>query len=167
VAGSTCREETASFAQDDDPSEPGGLLGVRSYKEEWPRLDGLRVLVVEDNDDMRELFVEIFTRQGATVLGVPSGLSALTVIPTFEPDVIVTDIWMSQINGFDLIKAIRSRTEALWSTTPAIAVTALAEPEEVERTREAGFQDYLKKPVDPVVLLERVLRLSRSRVAVR
>ena len=128
----------------------------------WPRLDAIRVLLVDDDLDARELFTEVLASQGAQVVTADAGQEALDAFRAFAPDVIVSDLRMPGMDGFELIRRIRSGGTARGATTPAVAVTVLVDPEDVVRAMEAGFQKHVRKPVDPPVLLETVLQLCRG-----
>jgi CheY-like chemotaxis protein len=115
-------------------------------------LKGVAVLVVDDNDDSRELLRTAIREYGARVHAVQSTDEALRVMEEgrFKPDVLVSDIGLPGIDGFELIRRIRAQgtTRAL----PAIAVTAYADPEDRIRALIAGYQTHLPKPVDLAVL---------------
>jgi CheY-like chemotaxis protein len=106
------------------------------------KLEGVRVLLVEDHDDTRELLRKLLELCGAVVVDVPGGRAALSVLDRTRPDVVVSDISMPDGDGFWLLGRIRQSLARL----PAVAVTAVASPESV---LAAGFTACLTKPVDP------------------
>jgi signal transduction histidine kinase len=124
------------------------------------RLDGLRVLVVDDDDDARALIGRVLTDQGALVTVAPSAEAALRELERLRPDVIVSDIGMPDVDGYSLIRRVRGLPAERGGGTPAIAVTAYARAEEEGRAVATGFQAYMSKPIDPtrLVLLAASLR---------
>jgi signal transduction histidine kinase/DNA-binding response OmpR family regulator len=129
--------------------------------EECP-LRGLRVLVVEDEPDARALLSEILGAHGATVDVAASASEGLDRLAAFRPDILVSDIAMPSIDGYTLLRRIRQLSPELGGRTPAVALTAHARGEDVERARIAGFQQHVAKPVDPAQL---VAILGRMRPA--
>ena len=118
------------------------------------RLDGLKVLVVDDQADERELFKTIFQRHGAQVQAVSSARDAFDAVRSWQPHVIVSDIGMPDIDGYGLIRMVRSLGPDEGGQTPAVAVTAYARMEDKIRALTAGFQGYVAKPVNPKQLVE-------------
>jgi CheY-like chemotaxis protein len=123
-------------------------------------LDGLRVLVVDDEEDARVLIATILEQRGAKVLSVPSATEALETLPVLQPDVIISDIEMPYEDGYALIKKIRELDPKEGGRTPAAALTAYARTEDRMRALLAGFQIHLPKPVDPAELIAVVANLS-------
>jgi CheY-like chemotaxis protein/anti-sigma regulatory factor (Ser/Thr protein kinase) len=113
-----------------------------------PRLDGLKILVVDDDEDARQLLQEILAQRGADVTTAPSASVALAAVQRFRPDVLVSDIAMPGGDGYGLIRAVRALPADRGGRTPAVAVTAHARSQDSERAFAAGFQSHLTKPVD-------------------
>jgi signal transduction histidine kinase len=107
-------------------------------------LQGRCVLVVDDEDDVRNYAAAVFRMSGAEVRAATSTEDALNTLKTWTPDIVVTDIGMPDRDGFDLLRSIREV-----SGVPVIALTAYARGEDRERALEAGFQAFISKPVDP------------------
>jgi signal transduction histidine kinase len=124
------------------------------------RLDGVRVLVVDDDEDSRDLIGLMLTEQGATVSGATSAAEALGFFAKSLPDVLLSDIGMPDVNGYTLMRRIRSLPGDRGGRTPAIALTAYARAEDGERAFAAGFQAHLTKPVDPDRLTNLVASLA-------
>jgi len=122
-----------------DTSSPG-LMPVR--------LDRLRVMVVDDEADARQLLVKVLGEAGAIVTAKGSVAEAMAVLATANPEVLVSDIAMPDQDGYDLIRQVRS--EGLTGKDlPAIALTAFAHSEDRGRALLAGFQMHVPKPIDP------------------
>jgi len=120
------------------------------------------VLLVEDEQDARELTEGVLRFAGATILAVDSAAAALGVIEDFRPDVLLSDIGMSEASGYDLIRQVRASPSVAVRDVAAIALTAFARPEDRVLARAAGFQQHLSKPVDNDVLIGAVLAAVRS-----
>jgi CheY-like chemotaxis protein len=121
-----------------------------------PRLDGLRVLVVDDEPDARSLVQQILKQHGAEVHVAESAAQARAALSTSKPDVIVSDIGMPDEDGYAFIRQVR----ADGSRTPAIALTAYASQQDAQRAFVAGFQKHVTKPVEPARLVSVVANLG-------
>ncbi len=129
-----------------------------------PRLDGLRVLVVDDEEDAREVVGEVLRDQGAEVHMAGSAREGLVRFAEMKPDVVVSDIGMPGEDGFTLIRKIRELPADEGGQAPALALTAYARAEDAQRAHAAGYQRHLAKPVEPVELATVVANLGgRSR----
>ena len=127
---------------------------------EGTRLDGLRVLVVDDEEDARSLVRRLLTDQGATVGCAPSAEEAIGVLESTRPDVLVSDIGMPIVDGYMMIRRIRSLPAERGWKKPAIALTAYARKEDAERAFAAGFQAHVSKPVEPWKIISLVANLG-------
>ena len=123
-----------------------------------PRLDAARVLVVEDDDEARDLVKITLERAGASVEAVSNSHDARREMLEDAPDVLISDIRMPDEDGYELLRSLRGAGV----DTPAIALTAYARREDAEDARAAGFQIHLPKPVDAARLVEAVARLLRD-----
>jgi PAS domain S-box-containing protein len=112
------------------------------------RLDGLRVLVVDDEADARRLLGRVLQGAGAIVIAAGTAAEALEMVPKFHPEVLISDLGMPDQDGFDLIHQVRSRGHHP-RDLPAVALTAFAHKEDQRRALLAGFQVHLAKPADP------------------
>jgi signal transduction histidine kinase/DNA-binding response OmpR family regulator len=124
------------------------------------RLDRLRVLVVDDEEDSRSLAREILAAQGAVVELAASADEALDQMRLFSPHVLVTDLGMPSSDGYSLLRKVRELPAERGGNIPAIALTAYARAEDREEAEAAGFQMHIAKPVDPTVLVSRVADLA-------
>ncbi len=112
------------------------------------RLDGLRVLVVDDEADARRLLVRVLEQVGAIVTAAGSVAEALEAMERSPPEVLVSDIGMPGEDGYDLIRQVRSRGRHP-RDLPAVALTAFVQKDDQRRALLAGFQVHVAKPVDP------------------
>lgn len=122
-------------------------------------LDGLRVLVVDDEADVCEFVVAVLEMYGIGVKAVTSADAALEELERFHPDVLLSDIRMPGKNGYSLIQQIRNRETANTGHIPAAAITAYLE-EDREKALDAGFEAHLHKLAQPSEWVELVARLS-------
>lgn len=122
-------------------------------------LDDLRILLVEDETDGRELVTFILQSYGADVNAVSSVSDALKELTQQPPDLLISDISMPNENGYDLIRQVRSLPPAQGGQIPAIALTAYASEEERQQAIASGFQAHISKPIDPDDLATRVAAL--------
>ena len=123
-----------------------------------PRLDGSRILVVDDTEDIRNLLARVIERAGAKVRTASSAEEALAAIGEAPPDLILTDIGMPGADGFELLDRVRHspRTEA--RDIRAIALTGFTSHGYRERCLAAGFEDHLAKPIDLEHLIASIAR---------
>jgi signal transduction histidine kinase/integral membrane sensor domain MASE1/ActR/RegA family two-component response regulator len=122
------------------------------------RLTGLRVLLVEDERDTRELLTLTLEVSGAEVQAVDSAQKALADLQSFQPDVLLSDIGLPLESGYDLIQRVRALPSAT-SKVPAVALTAFASERDRQRALACGFQMHLSKPVEPAVLIQAIDQL--------
>jgi PAS domain S-box-containing protein len=124
------------------------------------RLQGLSVLVVDDEPDARELISEAFEAAGALVHQAASAADALREIERNCPTVLVSDIGMPHEDGYALARKVRALPCARGGDIPAVALTAYARESDVQRAFDAGYQRHVSKPVDPFELVEVVAQLA-------
>ena len=130
---------------------------------ELPALDGITVLVIDDEADARDLLAAVLRQHGAEVLLADSSADARRLLQTHRPAVIVSDIGMPEEDGYAFIRALRASSPDLGADTPAVAVTAYARQEDRLRALEAGYQQHIAKPVAPAELVVVVAALARAR----
>jgi len=142
------------------PAPPSSLRPDSAPAEvETESLSGAIVLVVDDQQDARELVLAILLHHGAAVHGASSVDEALSVLADEPIEVLVSDIGMPGRDGYDLIRELRASTRH--ARLPAIALTAYARETDRSRALEAGYDLHLAKPVEPVELVASVSRLAR------
>ncbi|HEX8916430.1 MAG TPA: response regulator [Humisphaera sp.] len=127
------------------PQEPAALSS--------DGLAGLRVLIVDDEPDTREVLQELLNRLGAHVTSAPDAPAALALLRRHRPDVLVSDIAMPGEDGYALIRQVRSLTQDEGGSTPAVALSAYSRDEDRRKALAAGFQAHVAKPVEPPDLL--------------
>jgi PAS domain S-box-containing protein len=143
-------------------AQPTAARAARAATDPLPDLTGLKVLVVDDHSDTLEIFRRSLEQYGAVTQGAQSCSAALDVFDEWRPNVVITDLGMPDEDGYDLIESIRSRKPADGGNVPIAAVTAYAHEEERAKTRAAGFQKHITKPVDTRELAGAVAELARS-----
>jgi CheY-like chemotaxis protein len=132
--------------------EPGGALALGEHRP----LRGARVLLVDDDDDAREVLGDALVESGAIVERAASAAEAFASLLREAPGVIISDIGMPGEDGFSLLARIRALPPEKGGDVPAIALTAYARAEDITKTEEAGFQIHLVKPVRFEQLVEAV-----------
>ena len=128
-------------------------------------LDGLHVLVVEDDEDTREVLTLGLSLYGADVVAVASAAEAVAELEKRVPDVILSDIGLPDEDGFQLIRRVRQMPPSRGGRVPAVAVTAFTLKDDPDEAVRAGFQRHFRKPVDTHALFGAVSELGeRGRV---
>ncbi len=138
------------------PAAPKPLPPLR----ESMQLTGLRVLVVDDEPDARELLRRVLEDRAATIFCAGSAAEALSTLQREIPDVLVTDIGMAGIDGYELLRQVRALANPAASSVPAIALTAFARSEDRTRALLAGFLAHVAKPVEPAELIATVAAVA-------
>jgi signal transduction histidine kinase/CheY-like chemotaxis protein len=134
----------------------------RTPKTEFKALDlsGVKVVVVDDELDARELIKRVLSDCGAEVTIAGNAAEALVLVRSVRPDVLVSDIGMPGTDGFELLKQVRALGEAAGGRVPAIALTAFARSEDRTRALHAGFLVHVAKPVEPAELIATVATVA-------
>jgi PAS domain S-box-containing protein len=128
-----------------------------------PSLSDIHVLAVDDDPDAVRLLKEILEAVGATVTTARSSRAALEIVATDRPDVLVADLGMPLMDGFELIQQLRTSDDAAARGIPAAALTAYARSEDRAKALKSGFEMHLAKPIDPAELIAAVKALARRR----
>ncbi|MEA2462412.1 MAG: hypothetical protein QOJ98_159 [Acidobacteriota bacterium] len=129
-----------------------------------PQLQGVRVLIVEDEVDNRKVLSTALRHAGAEVECAGTAAAAFAVLPGWPPDVIICDISLPDLDGCTFLEQLRGRKDAPQTPVPALALTVLGRPGEQARITAAGFDVFRQKPIDPVDLAHEVARLARRGV---
>jgi PAS domain S-box-containing protein len=122
-------------------------------------LTGILVLAVDDNPDARELLTVLLSQYGAEVLTVASAAEVLATLESSQPDVLVSDIGMPEVDGYTLIQQIRTLPPEKGGQIPAIALTAYASEDDYQRALASGYQRHVTKPLEPERLVQAVVAL--------
>ncbi len=143
-----------------DAQESAGQPSSQSSTGEGPAtLDGVRVLVVDDQPDARELLALVLGRAGAEVSTASSAAEAIELLQTEEVDVLVSDIGMPAVDGYGLIGRVRDMAAGRVRHTPSVALTAYASEEDRRRALAAGFDAHISKPIEPTELVSVIAHL--------
>jgi CheY-like chemotaxis protein len=134
---------------------------LKDDRKNFQPLDGLRILVVDDDEDTRTFITFVLEEDGAQVTTAASALEALRFIKQFQPHLLITDLAMPEVDGYSLLRQLRTLNPPL-GTIPAIAVTAIDLQQEGDFYLQYGFQGYLLKPVDPIDLVREIVRLIQQ-----
>jgi PAS domain S-box-containing protein len=138
---------------------------IRTQTDAEMPLEGIQILLVDDEPDTREFQAFLLEESGASVRAVASGLEALQALEQLIPDVLVSDIGMAQMDGYMLLEHIRSRASDRGGMIPAIALTAYAGEIDRHRAFQVGFQTHITKPVEPEELVSAIaILLDRQTV---
>jgi CheY-like chemotaxis protein len=143
--------------------EDRGTPAAHAHSPERPvaALVGLRVLVVDDDQDTLEVMKQLLEQAGAVVTAVDGAEAAFQQLAEEIPDVLVSDIAMPGQDGYALIRRVRQLVPERGGLVPAAALTAFAHSEHRQEALLAGYQLFLTKPVEPVELTEAVAKLAR------
>jgi PAS domain S-box-containing protein len=159
--GSTFRIEIPLMQAGTSPEAADASSAAHVINSPIRPLDGVRVLVVDDDVDSRDLMTHVLEQAGARVTTVGSASEALEMVDALAPDVLVSDIGMPQQDGYDLVRILRKRHSPS-AAVPAVAVTAYARLEDREHAFAAGFQAHVSKPIAARDLIASVERLATA-----
>lgn len=123
-------------------------------------LSQLRILVADDEQDMRTLTQAVLEQRGAQVTVAASAAEALLLFDQQPPDLFISDIGMPDTDSYMLIRQIRSRSPERGGSVPAIALTTYAGEQDQQLAIEAGFQRHIPKPVEPEILIRAIADLA-------
>jgi PAS domain S-box-containing protein len=149
-------------------SKPRGPIGDRmpgNYASQAGL--GMRVLVVEDDIETRDILAAILERGGFSYRVATRASEALTVLDDWQPDVIVSDIGMPDMDGYEFVRQLRSRSAAQGGHIPALALSAFARNEDRDLALRSGYQAHVAKPVDPADLVKAITTLTGAPVEPR
>jgi PAS domain S-box-containing protein len=147
--------EVPNAAKKTDPKNERNSLTITQHS-----LNGLHVLVVDDEPDTRELVAALLTTCGAEVVSVGSAIEALDQMKRQRFDLLISDIGMPEINGYDLIARIRQLGEEHGGRTPAVALTAFAGIDDRQRALAAGYEMHIPKPFVAAALISAAISLT-------
>jgi signal transduction histidine kinase/CheY-like chemotaxis protein len=151
-------ERPENSAADNGESEPA--RPPSASEQELPSLSGLTVLAVDDENDALTMLRRSLERHGARVVTAKSAAEATDLMDVITVDVIVSDIGMPEVDGYEFVRRVRSRDARHGGAVPAAALTAVARSEDRIRALDAGYQMHITKPVDPAELVLAVASLT-------
>jgi CheY-like chemotaxis protein len=125
-------------------------------------LSGVRALVVDDEPDVREFVQRALEERDATVLAASSGVEALAMVAVDVPDIVLCDLGMHGMDGYELVRRLRAELGDVGRRVAIVALTAYARPEDRARALAAGFDAHLTKPIEPETLTAAVGSLLRN-----
>lgn len=128
-------------------------------------LEGLRVVIVDDDGDARDLLATVLSQRSAEVFEAGCAADAFDLVRREQPDVLISDIAMPEEDGYMLIGRVRSLPVDAGGRTPAIAVTAYAGRADHQRAIAAGFDAHFSKPVDIEALVDTLIDIRSARDA--
>ncbi|HEX2489607.1 MAG TPA: PAS domain S-box protein, partial [Blastocatellia bacterium] len=135
---------------------------IRLKAGELPSLSGVRVLVVDDDEDARDVLSAVLDNYGAEVITAVSATQALDILATEKFDVLVSDINMPGMDGYELIRMVRAMKPEQGGRIPAVALTAYARAEDRVQALQSGYQMHVPKPIEPAELEVVVATLARN-----
>ncbi|EGK90775.1 PAS domain S-box protein [Microcoleus vaginatus PCC 9802] len=139
--------------------QENSLAGLSERSTADEPLSGMRILVVDDEPDMRDLISFLLEDAGAEVVTVAVPQEALTALTNFQPDVLLSDIGMPGMDGYMLLRQVRSLPPERGGLIPAIALTAYAGEFNQQQALQAGFHRHLAKPIEPDQLIKTIAAL--------
>jgi CheY-like chemotaxis protein len=142
-----------------DPAQMAGNEGANVWSG-TPRLDGVRVLLVEGAPQVREVVADVLGQCGAHVIAVDSAVVGLAILKRERPDALVSSLSMPEKDGYWLIREVRKLPPDQGGDVPAAVFTGLTSPEHRQATLQAGFQYHIPKPVALSRLAEVVALLA-------
>lgn len=140
------------------PSEDGTTTSALRPQ----RLEGRRVLVVEDDPDARDMLTTILLAEGAVVESADSASAGFAAYLAFRPELLISDIAMPGEDGYSLMRRVRALAADAGGSAPAIALTAFTRPEDRSRALSAGFTKHVSKPISPRELVPLIVTLLAS-----
>lgn len=132
------------------------------YSADAVNLAGLKVLVVDDDPDSRDLVAFLLEEYGIEVIVVASALEVLKTLASVQPDILLCDIGMPDMDGYMLMRQIRGLAPEQGGQIPAIALTAYAGESNQQQALKAGFQWHLAKPVEPMDVIAVIVELTKN-----
>ncbi|HKS27943.1 MAG TPA: ATP-binding protein [Pyrinomonadaceae bacterium] len=151
------------YTPEEDKESGPARFSVKEYKaEDLPSLEGLRVLIVDDEQDALEFLRFVLQRSRAEVAAASSVDEALDELESFRPHIIVSDIGMPGRDGYELVRSLRALPPERGGQLPAVALTAYARAEDERRAIREGFQMHVPKPFEPPELLSIIVSLCKA-----
>jgi PAS domain S-box-containing protein len=128
-------------------------------------LRGLHTMIIDDDANVRDLVALTLAKCGASVTVASSVHDALSLLPNLSPDVVVSDIAMPDVDGYEFIRRFRALTGAKGANVPVIALTAYGSVQDRERALKAGFDRHVTKPIDPAELVRTIVKIRAEKLS--
>lgn len=141
---------------------PASGSEANQTQEQTCDLSGIKILIVDDDTDTREFLAFLLEQSGATVMMVNSAFAALAAISRFQPNVLLSDIGMPEMDGYELLQQVRALLPEQGGNVPAIALTAYAGEIDYQRAVAVGFQQHHAKPIEPETLMKAIATLAHE-----
>ena len=158
-ASFTVRLPTGTFSQDATGSVQTGVSKAATFSSDV--LDGIRIMIVEDEKDTLEFLGRFLAAHGAEVVTAASAMQALALLPAARPNLLISDIGLPDVDGYELLQRVRQLDASAAGGIPAIALTAYARVEDRMLAFRAGYQAHLTKPVEPTELVATIIDLAK------
>ncbi len=155
--GSTFTLRLPTIAQQKSAIQPAVLPKINDGK---LRLDGIRLLVVDDDEDNRDLLKTLLSHYGAIVTLASSAAEAMKILLNSQPDILISDIGMPDEDGYQFMTKVRKLSKEKGGSVPAIALTAFAKIEDREKALSVGFQKHIAKPIDPTAFVKVIAEMA-------
>ena len=127
---------------------------------------GLHVMVIDDDAGVRDVVALTLAKCGASVTVASSASDALNLLPNLTPDVVVSDLALPEVDGYEFIRRFRNLTKPKGESVPAIALTAYGSQQDRDKALEAGFDRHLAKPIDPGELVRAIVKTREEKLGV-
>ena len=156
-------EPNSPFNQTRDAQASGEAAGGKGSDNRFTHaLSGLRILLVDDDEDALQLLSMLLGKHGAEVTAATSASAALAQLEQVRPDVFVSDVGMPDVDGYELMRMVRVLEAGLGWRTPALALTAYAGEGDRQLALSAGFDEHVAKPVEPETLVSAIATLAEK-----
>jgi CheY-like chemotaxis protein len=142
------------------PQEAVEIGGAGEVERNSLNLQGIQILVVDDEVDSREFVAFVLEQDGADVTTAASGLEALQILAQSKPDILLSDIGMPEMDGYALMRQVINLTAEHGGKIKAIALTAYAGEFDQQQALAAGFQMHLSKPIEPAELIAVIAKIA-------
>jgi PAS domain S-box-containing protein len=143
---------------EDEWQHPGSMGTLPAFRRNV-ELKGLRILIVDDEDDAREMLRRLLEGCGAELFTARSAVEGLAQVEARLPDVLISDIGMPEVDGYEFLRRVRALPAAAGGRVPAVALTAFARSEDRTRALRSGFHSHVSKPVEPMELIATIAAL--------
>ena len=163
--GSVFTVKLPLYAAANNGGPPRGVDKKLEMPVDGAGMHGLHLMLVEDDDDSREMLMTFLESHAIKVTAVDSAAQALEELPTMRPDLLISDVGLPEQDGYDLIRAVRALPPEKGGRTPAIALTGYVSVQDRNQALASGFQEHMAKPINVDELLRMIRQLLREKAA--